>query len=805
MSLFQDAKFASRMLLRDPGFTAVMVFALALGIGVNATVFTLVNAVLFRGLPFEEPDRILYLSCDRPTADDRDIGVSFPDFRDWRAQSKTFRGLAGFTNRAMVIIDTVNAPERYTGVQLTANAFSLIGQKPFLGRDFRPEEDHAGAAPVVILGYSLWESRYGRDPNILGKSIRINDVPTTVVGVMPPGMKFPLRADLWTTVIPTADSEKRESRSLEVFGRLTGGASPAQARAEIQGISRQLARDFPKSNAGVTAVVMPYNDRFNGGPIRTVFLVLLGAVGFVLLIACANVANLLLARSLVRSREISIRAALGAQRWRVIRQLLVESVLVGLMGGAAGLGIAVVGVRWFDAAVANVGKPYWIVFEFDFTVFAYLAGICLATGILFGLAPALHLSKVDVTATLKEGGRGSGSSRRVRYLSSFLVVSEVALSIVLLVGAGLMIRSFLKAYGLTSGIAAEQYLCMRLSLPEKAYPNADARLRFYERLEPRLHGVPGVESAAIVSNLPMAGAPSLKFDIEGRSPVEEDKLPGVSTVTVSPGYFRTMSNPLLRGRDFEDSDGLPGKGTVVVNQRFAAKYWPGEDPLGKRLRLHGDGERPWLTVIALSRDFRQIRNEQGEFDPVVYVPYRGRPVAVYSLLIRATVPPTSLSTAFRKEIQAIDGSLPVFNVGTLLESFEQQRWQFRVFGTLFTVFALIALVLSAVGLYATMAYSVTRRTQEIGVRVAMGASSGSILYLVMTQGLRQLAIGLAVGLAGAFAMARVMKSLLVQVSPTDPTTFLTISAVLLTVGLFACWLPARAAMKVDPLVALRYE
>ena len=805
MSLFQDLKFAVRMLAKSPGFTAVMVVALALGIGVNTTVFTLVNAVLFRGLPFEQPHRVMYLSSNERAKNRNDIGVSYPDFRDWRAQSKTFQGLAGFSFQGMVITDSSSAPENYSGVRITSNVFSLVGQKPMLGRDFLPTEDQPGAAPACILGYGIWETRYGRDPNILGKSIRLNDAATTIVGVMPKGMKFPLNGDLWVPLVPTGDFEKRESRSMQVFGRLTDGVTLAQAAQEIELIAGRLAKEYPKSNQGITPMVIPYNDEFNGGTIRTVFLVLLGAVGFVLLIACANVANLLLSRALSRSREVSIRVALGAGRWRVIRQLLVESVLVGVLGGIGGLLIAIWGVHMFDLAVANVGKPYWIVFRMDFTVFGYLAAICLFTGLLFGIAPAIQLSKVDLNTTLKEGGRGASGGSRSRYLAGSLVVVEVALSMVLLVGAGLMIRSFLQLYGMTSGIRAEKFLTMRLNLPDRRYPNADARMRFYDRLLPRLASLPGVESVSATTHLPLSGAFSWGFDIEGKPPVEEDKQHSTRALVVDANYFQTSEIPVLRGRPFAESDGLPDKQSVIVNQRFVAKFLPGEDPLGKRIRVQWNGDRPWLTVVGIARDIQQSNPQQAEIDALIYVPYRGKPMPGFAILARASVPPTSLTKAFRQEIQNIDADLPVFNIATLQDNFEQQRWPFRVFGSLFAIFALIALLLSSVGLYAVMAYSVSQRTREIGVRLAMGASAGNVLLLVLWQGLRQLAIGLVVGLAAAFGLARVMKSLLVQVTPTDPLTFATISAVLVVVGMVACLMPARWAMKVDPVVALRYE
>ncbi|HLK67749.1 MAG TPA: ABC transporter permease [Bryobacteraceae bacterium] len=804
MSFFQDVRFGVRRLLREPGFTAVVVAALALGIGVNTTVFTLVNAVLFRGLPFEQPHRVMYLTSSNHARNQNDLGVSYPDFRDWRAQSKTFKGLAAFTQRGMVISDSSSTPERYRVWPLTPNAFSLIGQAPMLGRDFLAGEDLPSATPVCILGHAIWESRYGRDPNILGKSIRINDVPTTVVGVMPKGMKFPLNADLWTPLAITAQSEKRESRDMSVFGRLSDGASLAQAREEMDLIGRRLEQQYPKSNRGITFQVTPYNDQFNGGQIHIVFTALLGAVGFVLLVACANVANLLLSRALARHREISVRTALGAGRWRIIRQLLVESVLLGLLGGAAGLLIARWGVRMFDLAVANIGKPYWIDFRMDFTVFAYLAAICVTTGLLFGLAPAIQLSRVEITSTLKEGGRGSSTGARSRYLSGFLVVTEIALSMVLLVGAGLMVRSFLNAYNRTQGLHGERFLTMRLELPKDRYPDPAARTRFYERLEERLATVPGAESTAFTTNLPLEGSMGWQLEIAGRPPVEEANRPTVNGLVVSPTYFTTLDVGLVRGRGFTETDGTPDHGVAIINQRFAAKYFSGEDPIGKQVRLAWDGDRPWLTVVGVSHDIRQ-RMDRDEIEPVIYVPYRGKPVDWFAIVTRSALSPTQLTSAVRQAIASVDSNMPAFDVATLQERAMQQQWPFRVFGTLFAIFALIALLLSSVGLYAVMSYSVSRRTQEIGVRLAMGASSGNILRLVLSLGLKQLTIGLVLGLGGAFGLARVLKGLLVGVTPTDPLTFGAISIVLLVVGVLACWIPSRAAMKMDPTIALRYE
>jgi putative ABC transport system permease protein len=805
MNLLQDVRFGFRMLAKDPAFTAVVVITLALCIGANTTVFTLVNAVLFKGLPFERADRVMALSGTNISKGRNRMGVSYPDFIDWRTHTRKFQGLAASINPSMTLSDRGGVPENYAGARVSANCFSLIGQRPLIGRDFFPDEDKRTAAPVVILGYSIWKNRYGGDPGILGRTIRIDEVATTVIGVMPDGMKFPQDEDLWLPLVPTGNWEKRDFHALKVFGRLADGATLAEAQTEMDQLAKTLQKEYPKSNAGIGALVQTYNDAASGGPIRTVFLALLGAVVFVLLIGCANVANLLLARSVSRSKEISIRTALGATRWRVIRQLLIESVLLGIIGGAIGLFLAIWGVRLFDLQVVNQGKPYWWKFAMDYTVFAYLAGLCVLTGILFGLAPALHISKLDVNETLKEGGRGSSAGSRIKLLSGFMVVSELALALVLLIGAGLMIRSFLTLYGLDPGINTRNLLTMRYNLPELKYPTRESRAAFEERLLPRLASIPGVESVALTTNLPLSGSANYPFELRGQAPVEADKRPTTSALTITPQYFQAVGAPIIRGRPFDDSDGATGKPSVIVNKRFAAKYWPGDDPVGKKLHLIREPDQPWLTVVGMCPDITQNDSNKVEVDPIVYVPFRQDPLRGALIVARTRATPNSLITAFRKEVRGIDEDLPVLDVRTMQEYLAERRWPFRVFGSLFSIFALIALALSSVGIYAVMAYSVSRRTQEIGVRMALGATTADVLRLVLSLGVKQLAIGLAIGLAAAFGLTRVLTALLVRISPTDPTTFAGISLLLTVIALIACWVPARRAARIDPMIALRYE
>jgi putative ABC transport system permease protein len=806
MNLLQDARFGIRILLKNPAFTSVIILVLALGIGANTTVFTLVNAVLFKGLPFAHPEEIMALGSSNLSKGNEHMGVSYPDYRDWRAQSKSFKDLAAFDFTSINIGDNSALAERLIGARISANTFASIGQKPMLGRDFLPGDDKPGAPAVCIIGYGVWKSRYGGDPSIIGRTVLLNEVPAVIVGVMPEGMKVPVRQHLWQPLIPTANYENRGSRSLIVFGRLADRVSLASARADMDTIAVRLEKEYPKSDQGVRATIKPYNDEFDGGQVRVVFLALLGAVGFVLLIACANVANLLLSRSLSRSREVSIRTALGASRWRLIRQLLMESVLLGIVGGLVGLALSFWGVRMFDLAVANVDKPYWIKFTMDYTVFAYFAAVSLATGLLFGLAPAFHASKVDINEALKEGGRGASGGARMKFLSGALVVGEVALAVVLLSGAGLMIRSFLNLYTMDLGVRKDRLLVMRYNLADGKYPTPEALLRFHDRLLADLQATPGVESVSLTSNLPLQGSYGWKYEIEGEAPQEPEKRKAVSGIVVTPEYFRTCGVQVLRGRAFNSSDGLAGNEVAIVNERFAREHWPHGDAIGKRLLLFKeDGGKNWLRVVGIVPRIRQNDPTRVETDALLYVPLRQEPLRYAAAIAHTNVPPSSLAAAFKKVVQKIDDNQAVFGIQTLEEMLAEQRWPFRVFGSLFAIFATIALVLASVGIYAVMAYSVGQRTQEIGVRIALGASSGNVLRLVFAAGLRQLAIGVILGLAAAFAVTRVLRSLLVQITPTDPLTFAIVSALLCGIAALACWIPTRRAMRIDPMVALRYE
>jgi predicted permease len=816
MTLWQDLRYAARLLVKDRWFTVVAATALALGIGVNATMFTIVNAVLIRGLPFTNPERII--SVGMLDARARPAGVSRLDFQDWREGSRAFSGLTLFLLSTINVSDEGRPPEQFTGSYQSSNMFQQIGQRPVIGRDFSPADDRPGATPVVILGNGIWKSRYGSDPGILTRSIKVNSVVASVIGVMPPDMKFPNNNEIWLPVSmlpPELTNSKRNVRNFQVLGRLADGVTLSQARSEIETIVGKLAKDYPETNKEFHADVMTFDQRVAPPQLRLIFLSLMGAVGFVLLIAIANVANLLLGRAAGRSREIAVRVSLGAGRWRIVRQLLVESVLLAAIGGVLGLGLAVVGIKWFDSVVtSDVGKPYWMTFTLDPIVFAFLAAICLATGVLFGLAPALHVSKTDINEVMKEsGGRSGTGGPRARRWTSALIIAEIALTLVLLAGAGFMMRSFMALYRMDLGFETSRLLTMRLTLPLAKYPKGEPRTALYQHLEERLRGVSAIQSAALTSNPPMFGGFLRQMAIDGRPIVAGERAPEVTVLSVSAGYFDTLGVRLIRGRTFNAADGTLGHESAVVNQRFVAMHFPGEDPLGRRItlidsapvRAYDVSPNAVVTIIGVVPTVRQRNFQEPDPDPVAYLPYRADPQRFVTLIVRSSSDPSRITPLVREEMRAIEPDLPLFQIQTMDALLAQLRFSFRVFGSMFGIFAVIALVLSAVGLYAVTAYSVSQRTQEIGVRMALGAQSQQVLWLVMGRALLQLAIGLPIGVAGAFAVGQLMQSVLAQTSGRDPLTIAGIAVVMCVVSLAACFWPARRATRLDPVAALRNE
>ena len=819
MGLWEDVRFAARLLLKDKWFSFVAAVALALGIGVNATVFTFVNAVLIRGLPIADPDRTMAIgSYDRVR--NRPMGVSYLDYRDWKESTKAFDAFGAYNGALANLSDEGQPPERYNGSHVTANTFGVLGVRPVIGRDFVPDDDRPGAPPVALIGHKVWVNRYGSNPSVIGRTVRINDVPTTIVGVVPEGFQFPFNTDVWMPLsqITGLLEQKRNSRPLQTFGHLAPGVTREQAQSEMINISKRLESENPDTNKDIQARVQTFNEQQNGGPIRTIFLSLMGAVAFVLLIACANVANLLLSRATNRAREISVRVSLGATRWRVIRQLLMESVLLSVIAGFAGLGIAMIGIRLFDRATADVGRPYWIQFTMDGTVFAFFAVICLGTGIVFGLAPAIHSAKTDVNEVLKEGGRSGTAGIRARRWTGALMVGELVLTVVLLAGAGFMMRNFVTMYRLDLGIDTSHLLTTALALPDRKYPSLEQRLAFYEQLEERLRSNPRIESVTITSNQPLQGGFLRKLDIEGKPRDQGQQAHNVTMLTIDPRYFKTMGMPLQRGRDLTDEDGMKGREVAIINQRFAALHFPNEDPIGRRITLSIDlqgGAPPQggiplsltATVIGIVPNLRQRDFQLPDPDPIAYLPFRTDPRGFMNLIARASGDPNSMTPILREEVRAIDADLPLFGIRTMDDSLAQQRWPFRIFGTMFAIFALIALVLSAVGLYAVTAYAVSQRTQEIGVRMALGAQGNEVAWLFLRRSLVQLGIGLTLGIAGAFGVGTLFSQtqLLVQNRAGDPITIGGIALLLALVASMACFIPAKRATRLDPLIALRRD
>lgn len=806
--MLQDLRFALRQLVRYRWFSLAVIVTLALGIGVNTTVFTLVNAVLFKPVPVPGGERLVVVTQEWPENRYNRGPISLTEFRAYREQNRTFEGLEAVGRSGGIIAEPGNPPERYGMGIISPGLFALLKTQPILGRAFTAADGEAGAPAVLMLSHKVWQQRYAGAPDVIGRTVRLNSQPATIIGVMPEGFKFPDNEELWTALTPTKEREDRRNRSLMLFGLRKPGTSVSEAQTDLNVIATRLAKEFPDTNKDITPRVQTFHDLFNGGPIKLIFLVMLGAVGFVLLIACANVANMMLSRAIVRGREMAVRAAMGASRAQIIRQLLIESVLLSVIGGALGLGLAQFGIHAFDLATQDVGKPYWILFTMDWRAFAYFAAISVASGIVFGLVPALRASRVDLNTALKDGGSSGGSARGGK-LTGALVVFQFAATVVLLAGAGLMVKSFFAVQRINPFVPAEQILGVRLALPDgkgERYESPEARKAMHERLQQRLAALPGVTHVALTSDFPGLGSQDRSVEIEGK-PTPDPKRPNLAAVIfATPDYLPAINLPLLLGRGLNDADGAPGKEAAVVTRDFATRYWGDESPLGRKFRLLGQDDKPgpWITVVGVSGDMVQ-NFQQPNQPPLAFMSDRQEPWAWIGVMLRAQGDPTALVPSVRAAIQEIDPDLPLFEVRTVKASIERASWFLAVFGTLFFTFAAIALLMAAVGIYAVVAQSTARRTREIGIRMALGATAANVVRLMLSRGILQLALGLVFGLAGAFAATRLLTSILGLVSPSDPLVFASVAALLSAIGLFACWLPARRAAHVAPTEALRTE
>jgi putative ABC transport system permease protein len=802
---WQDLRYGFRTLLRNPGFCAVAILALALGIGPNTAIFTMVNAVLLKPLPVPEPNRVVMIWETLLKSGFDQMPVSAADFLDWQRQARSFDQMsAAFAIPEYGLnISGAGDPERVAAALASKELLPALGIKPLVGRNFLPDEDRPGGPPAVLVSNALWQRRFHSDPAAVGRTLTVDGIPRTVVGVVPHELGEMVHADLWLPTAINPNNPERQNHNYGVVARLKPGVTVAQARAEMQVIAARLERAYPASNTGWGITLFPMAEMFTGR-IRPVLLILLGAVGLLLLIACANLANLLLARAATREKEIAIRGALGAGRARLIRQLLTESLVLALAGGALGLVLAAWGVRLMRGVVPDM-FPMLQHMHVDLPVLAFTFGISILTGLLFGLAPAWRSSRSDLNTTLKEAaGRSesAGGSTRIR---SFLLASEVALAVLLSVSAGLLLRSFVRVTAVDPGVRTANILTMNLSLPEVKYDTPLKRMTFYKNLMERLDALLGVRSAGAVMFLPLrvsilsfrVGVNS--FTIEGRPPVTKDKEPVADYRTATPGYFNTMGIALRQGRLFDGHDDQDAKRVAIVNEAMVRKIFGHENPLGKRMVMGGP-----MEIVGVVADAK-LYGLDAPVEPAVYVPLTQNPVDRESIVVRTEGDPAAMTSAVRREILKLDPEQPISNVRTMEEVLSDSLMLRRVSMLLLTVFATLALTLATVGIYGLTAYSVSRRTHEIGLRVALGASQSQILRLVVGRGLVTSLIGAGVGVAAAFELTRGLSGMLYGVAATDPLVFAGVPLLLIAISVLASYVPARRATRIDPLVALRYE
>ena len=810
-TLLQDVRYGLRMILKKPGFTVIAVVALALGIGANTAIFSVVNGVLLRPLPYEDPDRLVRLSEWSPQVPG--MSISYPNFIDWREQNSVFSGLAA-TQFDSYNLTGLDEPERLQGRNVSANFFEVLGVKPVLGRTFLAEEDRAGAGRACIISYGLWQRRFGSDPNILGKSLTLNGESYTLVGVLPQSYRYGTPTDVFVPLGLQEDSGFTKQRGnhpgIYAVARLKPGVSFEQAEAEMKGIAQRLAEAYPKENSGNSVTLTPLREFFVGD-IRTSLLILLVAVGFVLLIACANVANLLLARATARQKEMAIRTAMGASRLRIIRQLLTESVILSVLSGTVGLLLALWGVDALRGASID-SLPTTADISLDRNVLIFTLLVSFLTGVLFGLMPALQASRTDLNESLKEGGRTGMTGARGNRMRSLLVISEVALSLVLLIGSGLLIKSFLRLSGTETGFNPQNLLTMKINYTAREDEGRKVA-NFFSQVEQRVKALPGVEAVALSNGAPFLGAPETSFQIEGRPQVDLSQKPMAVLYMAGPDYLRAMGIRLLKGRFFDERDTQNSPLVAVIDEEFARQQFPNQDPLGHYLEGHKELGIPHFEIVGVVSHVRNYGlDTPGPVQSQLYyalnqVPDKFLPLISpgINLLVRTSTDTSGMVAAIRREVQAIDSQQPIYAVNTmeqvLAESVTTQRFSML----LLSLFAGLALLLAAVGIYGVMSYAVAQRTHEIGIRMAVGAQTRDVLRMVIGQGMVLTLIGVGVGLVGAFALTRVMSSLLFGVTATDPLTFASVSITLIVVALLASLIPARRATKVDPIVALRYE
>jgi putative ABC transport system permease protein len=814
-TLWQDAQYGVRMLVKNPGFTVVSVLALALGIGANTAIFSVVNAVLLRPLPYADPDRLVHALRTQPPI--MRGPISRPDFMEWQAQQKVFKGIAAYYNETYNLTG-IDEAERIGGARVTESFFQLFGIAPAQGRFFLSTADQAdsssGNGRVAVISYGMWQRNFGADPQLVGRTVTLNGEAYTVVGVAPPGFSFPRRSEIWTPALLAEDKRDRGSNYLMVIARLQEGVSIEQAQAQMNQVASVLAQQYPEHDTNLSVTISPLLEE-QVRNIRPVLLILLGAVAFVLLIACANVANLLLARATARQKEIAVRTALGATRGRIIRQLLTESVLLALLGGGLGVLLSMWGIKLL-VALAPATLPRAQDIGLDQWVLSFTLLISVLTGIIFGLAPALQVSTTNLNEVLKEGTRGASTSSPHRAsLRRALVVVEIALSLVLLVSAGLLVESIRRLTEVNPGFNPQNLLTANISFPRRPAATGDdseavaaaqvqEAANFLREAQERVARLPGVEAVGAINDLPVAGQGSVNgdFNIEGRPKYRSGEAPVAEYRLVTSSYFRAIGIPLLQGRAFNEGDGQQAQVPIMINETLARRFFPGEDPLGKRLLVLDEKPHEIIGVVGDARQWGLDRPP----DPEVYFSYSQIAFGPgTTLVIRANVEPGSLSESLRRAVRDVNHDAPVYSIKTMIQVMAESTAQRRFNTILMTSFAAVALLMAAIGLYGVISYSVAQRAHEIGIRMALGAQFSDVIRMVLWQGFKLALAGVIAGLIASLALTRVMANLLYGVSATDPFTFISVSVLLAGVALLACYIPARRAAKVDPMVALRYE
>jgi putative ABC transport system permease protein len=802
-----DLKYGFRMLLKTPGLTLVSVLTIALGVGLTTHAFSSVYGSVIRGLPFDEGTKLARLSEEIVASGDRGGGIPYLDVLDFRERQTVFRGLAAFNGGTVNIADEGNPPERYNGAFVSANLFEQVDGVPLMGRVFNPSEDAGLGDPVVILGHDVWQNRYAGDPAIVGRTVRANGVQSTVVGVMPEGFHFPFQEDVWLPLgIDPAQSVRGVGR-VAVVGRLLEGVSMEQADVQMDQLAARLAAEYPDTNEGVSVWVQSYEDSVMPPAIVAALWTMLLAVFGVLVIACFNVTNLLLARATVRSREVAVRSALGAARGRIVSQLLVEAGLIAFLGGVVGVALAWVGIEAFNAVIVDIERPYWIDVRLDGPAMAFTVVVTAFAALAAGTVPALRASGAKLQQVLQDESRGTSSFRIGRF-STALVIGEIALSCALLVSAGMMVKSVMNLQALDLGFDGRQIFTARLGLFDTDYPDQESRWRFYDRLVEDLEAEAGVEVAALTTTLPATGAGSLRIALEGAVYPETQDHPLSYRAMITPGYFRALGLEVIEGRDFDARDVAGSMDVALVNASFARTHYGTDSPLGQRFRA--TQVDPWMTIVGVVPDvfiggggpgFGQAaeRNEQ------YYRPISQTDIRFVSLVVRTRDDPAAFGATAQAVVSRIDASLPIYFVRTMQETIEAGTWGYGLFGSLFTIFGIVALFLAAVGLYGVMAFSVSRRTQEMGVRMAMGAEARNILGLVLGKGMRQLGLGALIGLALGALLVQPMRILFYEVRPSDPLVYGAIVITLGLAGLLACLVPAHRATRVQLVDALRPE